>query len=314
MGIVHQHEPVLLQPALDALNLASDAVVVDATYGRGGHSSGILEGLGPLGRLLVVDRDPEAVAHARKRFSGDDRVTVCHASFGDLAELAGTHGLHGNVTGLLVDLGVSSPQLDAPERGFSFREDGPLDMRMDPLSGEPASAWLNRADENELARVIRDYGEERHARRIARSIVKARTEQPITGTARLAAVVASAAGGSHGERHPATRTFQAIRIHINDELGALERILEQGIALLAPGGRFVVISFHSLEDRRVKQTWARLARPPAASRRRPEPRAFRPTLRLVGKLVRPDAAECARNPRARSARMRVAEKLAEVAA
>ena len=314
MGIVHQHEPVLLQPALDALNLASDAVVVDATYGRGGHSSGILEGLGPLGRLLVVDRDPEAVAHARKRFSGDDRVTVCHASFGDLAELAGTHGLHGNVTGLLVDLGVSSPQLAAPERGFSFREDGPLDMRMDPLSGEPASAWLNRADENELARVIRDYGEERHARRIARSIVKARTEQPITGTARLAAVVASAAGGSYGERHPATRTFQAIRIHINDELGALERILEQGIALLAPGGRFVVISFHSLEDRRVKQTWARLARPPAASRRRPEPRAFRPTLRLVGKLVRPDAAECARNPRARSARMRVAEKLAEVAA
>ncbi len=308
-----QHVPVLLQSAVAALNLAANAVVVDGTYGRGGHSQAIVACLGSAGRLLVIDRDPLAVAHARKRFAGDERVTVCQASFCDLPEVTRQHELDGRVDGLLLDLGVSSPQLDAPERGFSFREDGPLDMRMDPLSGPSAAEWLNHADENELTRVIRDYGEERHARRIARAIVRARSEQPLSGTARLAAVVASASGSPHGERHPATRTFQAIRIHINDELGALERVLQEGVDVLAPGGRFVVISFHSLEDRRVKQAWTRMARPPAASRRRPAAEGFQPRLRLVGKLVRPDADERMHNPRARSARMRVAEKLAGVA-
>ncbi|MEE4638386.1 MAG: 16S rRNA (cytosine(1402)-N(4))-methyltransferase RsmH [Wenzhouxiangella sp.] len=314
MGEVQPHVPVLLQPALDALNLGSGATVVDATYGRGGHSGAILDRLGPAGRLIVMDRDPAAIEHARHRFGGDARVAIWHGSFADLAEKARREGLAGRVDGLLVDLGVSSPQLDQPDRGFSFREDGPLDMRMDPSSGEPASDWLARVDENELVRVIRDYGEERHARRIARTIVRERTQQAITGTARLAAVVASAAGRSVDKLHPATRTFQAIRIHINDELGALDRLLEQGLEVLAPGGRFVVISFHSLEDRRVKQAWVGLSRPPAASRRRPAAPSFRPHLRLVGKLVRPDERECSLNPRARSARMRVAEKLPEVAA
>jgi len=314
MSAISGHVPVLLQPALTALNLSEDAVVIDATYGRGGHSGAILGQLGAAGRLLAVDQDPVAVAHARSCFDGDARVMVCHARFDELDRVARDQSIHGRVTGLLMDLGVSSPQLDDPDRGFSFRDDGPLDMRMDPTRGEPASAWLARADEDELARVIRDYGEERFARRIARSIVKARTEQPLTGTARLAAVVAAAAGPSAPERHPATRTFQAIRIHINDELGALERALALGVDVLAPGGRFVVISFHSLEDRRVKQAWRALARPPAGSRRMPLERPFRPRLKLVGGLVRPDADECAANPRARSARMRVAEKLFEEAA
>ncbi|HMA98833.1 MAG TPA: 16S rRNA (cytosine(1402)-N(4))-methyltransferase RsmH, partial [Wenzhouxiangella sp.] len=209
---------------------------------------------------------------------------------------------------------VSSPQIDQPERGFSFREDGPLDMRMDPTCGESAQEWIAKADEGELARVIRDYGEERHARRIARTIVREREQKAITGTARLAAIVASAAGRSVDRIHPATRTFQAIRIHINNELVSLEQLLEQGLEVLAPAGRFVVISFHSLEDRRVKQTWADWSKPPAASRRHPVAPSFTPRLRLVGKLVRPDEKEARLNPRARSARMRVAEKLDGVAA
>jgi len=311
MGDVQQHVPVLLRPALDALNLAAGSTVVDATYGRGGHSAAILERLGPTGRLIVMDRDPDAVADARARFGSDVRVTVWHGSFADLADRARQQGLTGDVDGLLADLGVSSPQLDQPGRGFSFREDGPLDMRMDTSSGEPASVWLNRADESELTRIIRDYGEERHARRIARTIVRERGQQAINSTARLAAVVASASGRSTDKLHPATRTFQAIRIYLNDELDALDRLLEQGVDVLAPGGRFVVISFHSLEDRRVKQAWNGLARPPAASRRHPSVASFRPRLKLVDKLIRPDEDECRTNPRARSARLRVAEKLPE---
>ncbi|TVS10250.1 MAG: 16S rRNA (cytosine(1402)-N(4))-methyltransferase RsmH [Wenzhouxiangella sp.] len=312
MGARDEHVPVLLQPALTALNLADDSIVIDATYGRGGHSAAVLDHLGPHGRLFAVDQDLSAVEHAHRRFGADARVTVCHASFTELDRLAQEHDVYGQVSGLLMDLGVSSPQLDKPERGFTFREDGPLDMRMDTSRGESAAAWLARVDEDELTRVIRDYGEERYARRIARKIVASRVEQPITGTARLARVVADAAGPSPPERHPATRTFQAIRIHINDELAALERALAIGVDLLAPGGRFVVISFHSLEDRRVKQAWAALAKPPAASRRMPVARPFRPRLALIGKMQRPDALECSANPRARSARMRVAEKLAEV--
>ncbi|MGY6554110.1 MAG: 16S rRNA (cytosine(1402)-N(4))-methyltransferase RsmH [Wenzhouxiangella sp.] len=307
------HVPVLLQPALTALNLSGDAIVIDATYGRGGHSREILKCLGAEGRLLAIDQDPSAIVHGRQAFADDPRVSLCHARFDALDRVAEEHAVTGRVTGLLMDLGVSSPQLDDPQRGFSFREDGPLDMRMDTSRGEPASAWLARVDEDELTRVIREYGEERYARRIAREIVNARQDQALTGTARLAAVVAAAAGPSPPERHPATRTFQAIRIHINDELGALERALQLGTDILAPGGRFVVISFHSLEDRLVKQAWRALAKPPAASRRMPLATPFRPRLKLIGGLVRPDAAESALNPRARSARMRVAEKLVEQA-
>jgi 16S rRNA (cytosine1402-N4)-methyltransferase len=307
-----QHVPVLLQPALDALEVRADGIYVDGTYGRGGHSSAIIARLGAAGRLVVIDRDPQAVADARRRYAGDERVTICRAGFADLDRLARELDIHGRVSGLLLDLGVSSPQLEQAERGFSFREDGPLDMRMDPESGESAAAWLARAEEGEIARVIKEYGEERFARRIARSIVMARAEQPIERTAQLTAIVARAAGPSPADRHPATRTFQAIRIHVNAELTQLEQVLEEGIDVLEPGGRFVVISFHSLEDRLVKHAFVRAARPPAASRRMPVAPSFTPRLKLVGSLVRPDEREESDNPRARSARMRVAEKLAGV--
>ncbi|QOC23194.1 16S rRNA (cytosine(1402)-N(4))-methyltransferase RsmH [Wenzhouxiangella sp. AB-CW3] len=307
-----RHVPVLLQPALDALEVRPDGIYVDGTYGRGGHSSAILARLGANGRLVAIDRDPDAVADATRRFTGDDRVTVHRASFADIGRVARDLDIHGRVSGLLLDVGVSSPQLDDAERGFSFREDGPLDMRMDPESGESAAAWLARAAEDEIARVIKEYGEERFARRIARSIVMARAEQSIERTAELAAIVARAAGPTPADRHPATRTFQAIRIHINGELSQLEQALESGIDILEPGGRFVVISFHSLEDRLVKRAFRAAARPPAASRRAPVAPSFTPRLKLIGSLIRPDNDEEQTNPRARSARMRVAERLPEV--
>jgi 16S rRNA (cytosine1402-N4)-methyltransferase len=310
MATGSEHVPVLLHQALDGLDISGTDIVVDATYGRGGHSRRILERLGEQGRLVVIDQDPEAIAHAREQFGNDRRVTIWHGSFADLDSMARETGVDGRVNGLLLDLGVSSPQLDTPERGFSFREDGPLDMRMNPQTGESAASWLARAEEADIARVIKEYGEERFARRIARSIVMARAEEPIERTAQLAAIVARAAGPSPAGRHPATRTFQAIRIHINDELGALDRALETAIAILAPEGRVAVISFHSLEDRRVKQAFRRLASPPPASRRMPVAPAFTPTLTLVGGKIRPDESEQAVNPRARSACLRVAEKLA----
>ena len=303
------HLPVLLQSALDGLNIAADAVLVDATYGRGGHSEAMLQRLGPGGRLVVIDQDPEAIVHARSRFTDESRVSIWHGSFAELERMAKEMGVHGRVDGLLLDLGVSSPQLDTPARGFSFRDDGPLDMRMNPDAGESAAAWLARAEEAEIARVIRDYGEERYARRIARSIVMARADEPIERTAQLAAIVARAAGPSPADRHPATRTFQALRIHINDELGALDRALQEGVVILAPRGRMAVISFHSLEDRRVKLAFRAHSRPPAASRRGPPAPDFEPRLRLVGKMIRPGRDELQSNPRARSARLRMAEKL-----
>jgi 16S rRNA (cytosine1402-N4)-methyltransferase len=305
---------VLLLPALNGLNIAPDSILVDATYGRGGHSSAMLRRLGADGRLVVIDQDPEAIADARSRFADDERVSIWPGSFAELERMAREMSVHGQVDGLLLDLGVSSPQLDTPARGFSFRDDGPLDMRMNPDAGESAADWLARADEVEIARVIREYGEERYARRIARSIVMARAVEPIKRTAQLAAIVARAAGPSPADRHPATRTFQALRIHVNDELGALDSALEEGVVILAPGGRIAVISFHSLEDRRVKQAFHRQARPPAASRRLPVAPDFTPVLRLVGGMIRPDKDEERANPRSRSARLRIAEKLGEAAA
>lgn len=303
------HVPVLLGPVLAALRVRADGIYIDGTYGRGGHSLAIRERLGPTGRLVAMDVDPEAIADAGGRMGGDDRAIVRRESFARVGEVAQELGIHGRVNGLLLDLGVSSPQLDTPERGFSFRDDGPLDMRLDPTTGESAADWLACAEEAEIARVIRDYGEERFARRIARSIVMARSGQRIERTAQLAGIVARAAGGTAADRHPATRTFQAIRIHVNRELEALDAALAAGIDLLAPGGRFAVISFHSLEDRRVKRAFRAAAKPPPVSRRRPAPAEFQPRLKLIGGLIRPDAAEEAANPRARSARLRVAEKL-----
>ncbi|NBB92909.1 MAG: 16S rRNA (cytosine(1402)-N(4))-methyltransferase RsmH [Gammaproteobacteria bacterium] len=310
----HEHEPVLHGPVLDALRIRADGIYVDGTYGRGGHSTAMLARLGEEGRLVVTDRDPQAIADARAKFADDGRVTIRRANFAEIGSIIDELGLSGRVDGLLLDVGVSSPQLDDPDRGFSFQHDGPLDMRMDPDSGESAAEWLARADESDIARVIREYGEERFARRIARAVVRTRETTPIERTAQLAAIVSEAVPGPPSPRHPATRTFQALRIFINDELGALERALDDGIDLLAPGGRFVVISFHSLEDRLVKRRFAKAARPPPASRRLPTVEPFVARLNLVGGLVRADEDELVRNPRARSARMRVAEKPAGEAA
>lgn len=294
---------------MQALNIKSDAVIVDATYGRGGHAGGIVQRLGESGRLLVLDRDPQAVADARQRFGADERVSVEHSRFSLLGDVCDRHGLCGRVTGILFDLGVSSPQLDEANRGFSFRHAGPLDMRMDPSTGTSAAEWLNRAEEAELFRVIRDFGEERYARRIARAIVRARAESPITDTRTLAEIVVRAVPARERGKDPATRTFQAIRLYLNRELDELDAALPQTLCVLAPGGRLAVISFHSLEDRRVKQFMRAESRGPDVPRGMPFPAtAFRPRLRVVGRVVRAGADEIQRNPRARSAILRVAER------
>jgi 16S rRNA (cytosine1402-N4)-methyltransferase len=298
---------VLLDEALAALAIRADGSYVDATYGRGGHAGEILGRLGEEGRLLVIDRDPEACAAAANRFAGDARVRIEQAPFSDLARLV----TPGSVDGILFDLGVSSPQLDEPRRGFSFLRDGPLDMRMDPRAGESAAGFLARAGEREIGTVIARYGEERHARRIARAIVAARAAAPVATTGRLAEIVAAAAPGREPGRHPATRTFQAIRIHVNDELGEISRALPQAVDALAPRGRLVVISFHSLEDRIVKRYLRAASREDPAWAGLPElPPGAHPRLVLVGKAAFAGETEVAQNPRARSAVLRAAERVA----
>jgi 16S rRNA (cytosine1402-N4)-methyltransferase len=311
-----EHVPVLREAAVDALNVRENGIYVDATFGRGGHARAIVDRLGPRGKLLALDADPDAVAHGRTLFGADARVTLLHCNFRELAAAVHAHA-GAAVDGVLMDLGVSSPQLDDPARGFGFRDSGPLDMRMNPQAGRSAAEWLADVDERDLAEVIARFGEERFARRIARAIVRAREQGPVDTTAKLAAVVESAvpAGARHASRiHPATRTFQAIRIAVNAELDALERALAAAIDVLAPGGRLVVISFHSLEDRRVKRAIRDASTPPPASRRAPAAPRFRARLKRVGGLVRPSEAEAAANPRARSARMRVAERIADAEA
>lgn len=303
------HLPVLLEPALAALQVRPAGRYLDGTFGRGGHARAILQGLGPEGRLLLMDKDPVAIAHAHAAFAADPRVAVRHASF---AELAAWEATVPGVDGILLDLGVSSPQLDEAERGFSFGKDGPLDMRMDPGRGESAAQWLARADEAEIADVLWRCGEERQSRRIARAIVQRRAQAPITRTAELAAVIVGVLGRGGGDKHPATRSFQAIRIHVNRELDDLQAGLAAAMDRLRVGGRLAVISFHSLEDRIVKQFIAARARPPAGNRRLPAARPFTPSLREIGAPIRADAAELALNPRARSAVLRVAERLPEV--
>jgi 16S rRNA (cytosine1402-N4)-methyltransferase len=305
------HRPVLLDAALDALAVRPSGRYVDGTFGRGGHAAAILERLGPDGRLLAFDKDPAAVAAARARFAGDARFAIVHASFAELARVAVAEGLAGRIDGLLLDLGVSSPQLDDAGRGFSFQSDGPLDMRMDPTRGRSAAEWLAAADEAEIADVLFELGEERFARRIARAIVAQRTERPLRRTAELAALVERASPSRERHKHPATRTFQAVRIFINRELEDLRRCLDQALDVLAAGARLVVISFHSLEDRIVK----RFLRDAARGRQLPRgvPVTGGPVgarLRILGKAVRADDDEVAGNPRARSAIMRVAETLA----
>ena len=301
------HFPVMLPQVLRGLQVRRDGRYLDGTLGRGGHARAVLDSLGPEGRLLLMDKDPEAIASAEQSFGGDERVAVRRGSFASLAQWPETaQGLDG----VLLDLGVSSPQLDVAERGFSFRNDSPLDMRMDPDSGESAAQWLARAPEAEIADVLWTYGEERLSRRIARTIVQRRAETPITRTTQLAELIASVVGRGDGKIHPATRSFQAIRIHVNRELADLETGLEAAHATLRPGGRLVVISFHSLEDRIVKRFIGAHAKAPAGNRRMPAPEAFTPTLLDVGGAQRADADEIARNARSRSAVLRVAEVLA----
>jgi 16S rRNA (cytosine1402-N4)-methyltransferase len=291
---------------MDGLAVKAEGTYLDGTFGRGGHARGVLAQLGPGGRLLLMDKDPEAIAVAEREFGADARVSIRRGSFADLAQWEATAG---GLDGVLLDLGVSSPQLDVAERGFSFGKDGPLDMRMDPESGESAAQWLARADEREIADVLFAYGEERQSRRIARAIVARRADTPLLRTAQLAELIASVLPRGDSKIHPATRSFQAIRIFINRELADLEAGLDAAHARLKPGGRLAVISFHSLEDRIVKQFIARHAKAPPANRRMPVLPGFTPTLAAVGSARKGDDTEVAANPRARSAVLRIAEKL-----
>jgi 16S rRNA (cytosine1402-N4)-methyltransferase len=304
-----RHQPVLMSEALEGLALREDGGYVDATYGRGGHSAELLARLGPEGRLLALDKDPEAIAHGCERFASDGRFAIRHAGFEDFRAVVAPWLGRAPLAGVLFDLGVSSPQLDEAARGFSFALDGPLDMRMNNASGPTAADWLASVSQAELTDVLRRYGEEPRARQIASAIVRERAVAPLTRTRQLASLIAAHAGRQKGRIHPATRSFQAIRIALNDELRALELGLEQCVGLLAAGGRLVVISFHSLEDRIVKRFMAREARGDEAYAGLPHvPPEARPRLLLVGKLVRPSDEEIDRNPRARSARMRVAAR------
>jgi 16S rRNA (cytosine1402-N4)-methyltransferase len=300
------HKPVLLQEAMEHLVTDPAGTYVDATFGRGGHSAELLRRLGPGAQLLAIDRDPEAIAHGTSTFADDPRICFEQARFDALSQLLATHGLAGRVNGVLLDLGVSSPQLDDPARGFSFLRDGPLDMRMDPGSGQSAARWLAGARESEIEQVLREYGEERFARRMAAAIVRERKLAPIDTTARLAAIVTEANPAWERDKHPATRAFQAIRIFINAELEALGAVLEQACEALQPGGRIVVISFHSLEDRMVKRFIRDNAREPGMPGL---PDSMRPRLRAIGRAIHAGEAELRDNPRARSAVMRVAERL-----
>lgn len=303
------HQTVLLDEAVQALVRDPDGRYVDGTFGRGGHSTRILEALSERGRLLAVDKDAEAMAEAQRRFGDEPRFEIEQGSFTQLSDWVDRRGWHGRVDGLLLDLGVSSPQLDRAERGFSFLQDGPLDMRMDTSRGESAAEWLARAAEGDIVRVLKDYGEERFARRMARALVEARETAPIERTGQLAEIVKAANPAWEKGKHPATRAFQAIRIHVNGELTDLEAVLAQSLEWLAPGGRLVVISFHSLEDRLVKRFMRREEKGPTLPRGLPITEAQVPRrLRTLGKPVRAGEGERIANVRARSAIMRVAEK------
>ncbi len=306
-----QHQPVLIDEVIEHLNIIPNGIYIDGTFGRGGHSRAILGRLGEQGMLLAIDKDPAAVEHAR-RCCADPRMHVEQGSFASLAAFADHYNLVGKVDGILLDLGVSSPQLDDPQRGFSFMQEGPLDMRMDPTQGISASEWLANVSAEELAQVLKDYGEERFAKRIAAAVVQERGHIPLTTTRQLANIVAAALPFKERHKHPATRTFQAIRIFINRELDDLKSGLTQCVELLKMGGRLLVISFHSLEDRIVKKFMQTQQRGPQLPAYIPVKQAAvaTPKLRRVGpSKIRASAAEIARNPRARSAVLRISERI-----
>jgi 16S rRNA (cytosine1402-N4)-methyltransferase len=307
-----RHITVLLDEAVDGLAVRADGCYLDGTFGRGGHSRLILERLGPDGHLLGFDKDPLAIATGNELAAEDGRFVVVQRSFAELGEEIAVRGLAGKVSGVLLDLGVSSPQLDDAERGFSFLNDGPLDMRMDPTRGVSAAQWIASASEEEIARVFKEYGEERFAKRMARAVVLRRAEQPFERTADLAQVLTVANPAWEKGKNPATRAFQGLRIYINNELGDLQRGLDAALEALEVGGRLVVISFHSLEDRIVKQFMRKHAKGERDEYPRDLPiipKAFEPRLKLIGKPQFASAAELKANPRSRSAVMRVAEKM-----
>jgi 16S rRNA (cytosine1402-N4)-methyltransferase len=307
------HQPVLLQEVIQALAIQRDGVYVDGTFGRGGHAQAILAELSSEGQLLGVDKDPEAIVAGQILAQRDRRFSIVQASIGDLARVVEEQGWLEKVNGVLFDLGVSYPQLESAERGFSFLRDGPLDMRMNPAVGQSAAEWLANAKEKEIADVLKTYGEERYCRRIARAIVQARGIRPLTRTRQLAEIVSKANPCWEANKHPATRSFQAIRIFINSELQELRAALEQAVAVLAVKGRLAVISFHSLEDRIVKRFFRRQSQgedlpldlPVTADH-------FQPSLQVLGKPIGPALDEIFSNPRARSGRLRVAEKVARI--
>ncbi|MAC47967.1 MAG: 16S rRNA (cytosine(1402)-N(4))-methyltransferase [Oceanospirillum sp.] len=306
-----QHLTVLLNEAVEALVQSPSGLYVDGTFGRGGHSRAILEQLDADGRLYGVDKDPLALAEARLLEQNESRFKIFQGSFADMEVYSESEGVAGQLDGILLDLGVSSPQLDDAERGFSFMNDGPLDMRMNPDAGESAADWVNSASESEIIRVLKDYGEERFARRMARAIIAERQQEPITRTGRLAHIIKEANPAWEKGKHPATRAFQGIRIHINRELEDLEIALDKALDLLKPGGRLVIISFHSLEDRIVKRFMRDMAKgdthlPPGVPFTQDQ---LNIRLKLVGKAIKPSRQEVDANPRSRSAVMRVAEKV-----
>lgn len=308
--MTQEHVPVLLQEALDGLNIKPDGFYIDATFGRGGHSVALLKRLGPEGRLVAIDKDPEAIAVAQKGPGRDPRFTIVQDSFANLEMIIeGIDGME-TVDGILMDLGVSSPQLDDPERGFSFTREGPLDMRMNPEQGMDAATWINSAKAEDIAHVLKEYGEERFARRIANAIVKMREEKKIETTKQLAHIIADAHPAWDHKKHPATKSFQAIRIFINQELDDLKKCLHATPKVLKIGGRLSVISFHSLEDRIVKQFIQRESQGEEVPRGLPiKASQLQCRLKKVGGMIRPSDAEIKANPRARSSRLRIAERV-----
>ncbi|KTC85686.1 MULTISPECIES: 16S rRNA (cytosine(1402)-N(4))-methyltransferase RsmH [Legionella] len=305
------HQSVLLQEAIDGLAIKADGIYVDGTFGRGGHSRAILQQLSNSGRLIAVDKDPEAISYAEQHFAEDQRFQIYHGSFANLAEWAKEAKVYGHINGILLDLGVSSPQLDNPERGFSFMQQGPLDMRMNLDQELDAARFINNAEADEMAAIFREYGEERFAGRIARAIVAARKDAPIKTTEALAEIVKQANPKWEKHKHPATRVFQAIRIHVNQELNDLIKALDLAMDVLAIGGRLVVISFHSLEDRIVKQFMRNKEygqRPPPGVPIRNE--EIQTNFKRIGKAIKASDSEIKQNVRARSAVLRIGEKLA----
>jgi 16S rRNA (cytosine1402-N4)-methyltransferase len=306
-----EHSTVLLKEAVDGVAIDADGLYIDGTFGRGGHTAELLSRLSEKGSVIAIDKDLDAIAAGQSRFAEEDRLTLVHASFAELAEIVKQAGKHGEVAGVLLDLGVSSPQLDVAERGFSFLRDGPLDMRMDTSKGLSAAEWLASADEQDISKVIKEYGEERFARRMAAAIVRERAEKPIERTVQLAKILADAHPAWERGKHPATKAFQAIRIFINRELADLEDLLQQVIDSLTVGGRLVVISFHSLEDRRVKRFIRDQERGIKLPKNIPIPDIDRGVrLVKVGKAIKPAAIEVENNVRSRSAVMRIAERVA----